>query len=130
MKKNILLVASGSFLALHGVSAVAQEAPPATATLETETETETETTTPTATGEGAIVTRETTTTTTTSELGEVTSEIDAMQTVETPGGNATIVARTTDEDGKTTTTVDHSKMDHSAHGKAETDDEETGKDDD
>ena len=124
MKKNILLVASGSFLALHGVSAVAQEAPPAAATVETETTT----TTPTASGEGAVVTRETTTTTTTSELSDVTSEIDAMQTVETPSGNATIVARTEEEDGKTTTTVDHSKMDHSAHGKAESDDEETGED--
>ena len=61
MKKNILLIASGSFMALHGVSAAAQETPPADTTVETETTTAT----PTANGEGAVVTREKTTTTTT-----------------------------------------------------------------
>lgn len=113
MKKNILLVASGSFMALHGVSAAAQEAPPA----ETSVETETTTATPTAKGEGAVVTREKTTTTTTTDMGEVETEIDAMQSVEAPSGNATTIDRTTDADGKTTATVDHSKMDHAAHKK-------------
>lgn len=122
MKKNILLIASGSFMALHGVSAAAQETPPADTTVETETTTAT----PTANGEGAVVTREKTTTTTTTDMGEVETEIDSMQSVETPSGNSTTVERTTDADGKTTTTVDHSKMDHSAHKKDdsdETDDE-------
>lgn len=117
MKKNILLAATGSFLALHGVSAMAQEAPAVDATVETETTVAT----PTAKGQGATVTRETSTTTT-SDMNEVTSEIDAMQTVETPAGNDTVIARTQDEDGKTTTTVDHSKMDHSAHAEADSED--------
>ncbi|MBX7461567.1 hypothetical protein [Qipengyuania huizhouensis] len=113
MKKNILLVASGSFMALHGVSAAAQETPPA----ETSIETETTTATPAANGEGAVVTRETTTTTATTDMGEVETEIDSMQSVETPSGNSTTIDRTTDADGKTTTTVDHTRMDHSAHKK-------------
>ncbi len=124
MKKNILLVASGSFLALHGVSAAAQEAPADSATIETETTTAT----PTTEGQGAVVTRESTTTTTT-DMGEVTSEIDAMQTVETPAGNATVVARTKDEDGKTTVTVDHSKMDHSANDATDSENNDADEDD-
>ena len=118
MKKNILLIASGSFMALHGVSAAAQETPPADTTVETETTT--------ANGEGAVVTREKTSTTTTTDMGEVETEIDSMQSVEAPSGNSTTVERTTDADGKTTTTIDHSKMDHSTHKKDdsdETDDE-------
>lgn len=110
MKKNILLIASGSFMALHGVSAVAQETQ-----TEATVETETKTGDPTAMGEGAVVTRETTTTTTTADTGEVSTDTAATQTVEMPAGNATVVARIKDEDGKTKTTVDHSKMDHSGH---------------
>ena len=121
MKKNILLIASGSFMALHGVSAAAQETPPADTTVETETTT----TTPTENGEGAVVTRETTTTTATTDMGEVETEIDSMQTVETPSGNATTVEQTNDAEGKTTTTVDHSKMDHSAHKQDDSEESES-----
>lgn len=109
MKKNILLVATGSFLALQGISAAAQEAPPAEQAVLSETAT------PTANGEGATVTRETATTSTTSDLGEVSREIDAMQSVETPSGNATVVARTKDAQDKTSVTVERTKADHTGH---------------
>ena len=113
MKRNILLIASGSFLALNAVSVAAQEVPPADATVETEVTTEV----PTANGQGATVTHETTATTTTTTDADgapvSTTTTDTMKSVETPSGNATMVSRTEGEDGKTSTTVDHSKMDHS-----------------
>lgn len=115
MKRNILLIASGSFLALNAVSVAAQEVPPVDTTVETEVTAET----PTDNGQGATVTHETTTTTTTAPDADgapvSTTTVDTMKSVETPSGNTTVVSRVEGEDGKTDTTVDHTKMDHSQH---------------
>lgn len=109
MKRNILLIASGSFLALNAVSVAAQEVPPTDATVETEVTTEV----PTDNGQGATVTHETTATTDADGAPVSTTTTDTMKSVETPSGNATMVTRTEGEDGRTATTVDHTKMDHS-----------------
>ena len=102
MRKNILMVASGSFMALMGAAGHAQEAPAPT------TETTVKTATPTETGKGATVVRQTTTTTTTApDTGVTATEKARVQTVTTPGAktNTTVTTKTDGEPAHTT--VDH-----------------------
>ena len=112
MKKNILLVASGSFLALHGVSAAAQDAPPA------EVETAAPASDDSATKDASSP-----------ALDEVASEIDAMGAEDGPRNDAVIVAA----EASTDASLDHDKMDHASKGeeiKPAADDAEADPDDD
>lgn len=125
MKRNILMVATGSFMALSAGSLAAQETPPA----ETTTETTVTTTEPTANGNGAAVVRQDTTVTTTTPNPDGSTRVEASsetaQTVATPSGNATTVTRSTEADGTKSTTVEHDKAEHAGHhGKPEKDAEE------
>ncbi|EDL48114.1 hypothetical protein [Erythrobacter sp. SD-21] len=102
MKKNILLVASGSFLALHAVSAAAQDAPPV----------EAETTAPAPDDADAAVT-------TSPAMDEVASEIDAMQAEDSSTDGAVVVAEPDTAEASTDASLDHGDMDHSAQGEEE-----------
>ena len=112
MKKNILLVASGSFLALHGVSAAAQDAPPA----EVET---------TATASDDSATKDLPL----PELDEVASEIDAMGADDSSKNETVILAA----EASTDASLDHEKIDRAPRGdevEAAADDAEADPDDD
>lgn len=109
MKKNILLIASGSFLTLHSVSATAQEAPPAEVGVEAEATTKLP---------GTTATQDTDTRAGTSETGEVSTDTTTTQTLDAPAVEATVIASENDEDGPASPD-DHAGMDHSSEDAGE-----------
>lgn len=115
MNRNILMAASGSFMALSAGSLAAQESPPTEST----TETTVTTAEPAANGNGAAIVRQDITVTTTTPGSDGTATVIATsetgQTVATPHGNTTTMTRTTDIDGTKSTEVEHARGDHPGH---------------